>query len=55
MTRDDFSDGSDSLGERLDKLKRCLTIMIWYLGFHVAFAAGMTVYLLIFLFRDGVF
>ena len=59
MTRDEVNDGFDGPGDEIwpgyDKLCRCLTIMIWYLGVHVAFAAGTTVYLLILLFREGVF
>ena len=59
MTRDDVSDGFDGLEDDLragfDRLSRRLTIMIRYLGVHLAFAAGTTVYLLIVLFREGVF
>ena len=70
MTRDEVNDGFDGLEDDLragfdrledalragfDRLSRRLTIMIWYLGVHVAFYAGTTVFLVILLFREGVF
>lgn len=45
----------DALRAGFDRLSRRLTIMIWYLGVHLAFYAGTTVFLLILLFREGVF
>lgn len=59
MTRDEVNDGFDGLEDEFragfDRLSRRLTIMIWYLGVHVAFYAGTTVFLVILLFREGVF
>ncbi len=59
MTRDEVNDGFDDLRDDLragfDRLSRRLTIMIWCLGVHVALYAGTTVFLVILLFREGVF
>ena len=45
----------DALRAGFDRLSRRLTIMIWCLGVHLAFYAGTTVFLVILLFREGVF